>query len=295
MALNFGIRLAEAVKKVGVPLALGLDPHLDRLPLVLKQRFETLAGPEKFQAAAKCILEFNAAAIQAAKGQVAAVKPQFAFYEQLGAPGMRALEETCTLAKTAGLLIIGDAKRGDISSTAAAYARAIIDPDGPLGCDSITVNPWMGVDTLLPYLPYCEKAGRGLFVLLRTTNPGAALLQLHGQPTASNKLADQINEMAQIQDGWSSIGAVVGAMTPEDAIQLRAQLPHSWFLVPGVGAQGGSLRAALAGTRDDGLGSLVVCSRALLYPQGHNEPYETNWGGYIAQQIATMRGRFADL
>ena len=219
---------------------------------------------------------------------MAAIKPQFAFYEQLGAPGMQVLEDTCQLAKDAGLLIIGDAKRGDISSTAAAYARAIIDPEGPLGCDSITVNPWMGVDTLLPYLPYCEASGRGLFVLLRTTNPGASLLQLHGQPTASHKLASAINT-------WLSSGWLVThwcSCRCNDARRCHpaeTQLPHAWPVVPGVGAQGGSLTVALAGARSDGLGSFVVCSRALLIqaPNGLKQI-----GGFISEQIAAMRSRF---
>jgi len=266
---HFGSKLSAAVTRVGVPLAMGIDPHLDRLPEIYRSRYAT-RGPGWRTRAAEAITEFAEVALDAAEGRVAAVKPQFAFFEQLGSPGWAALEAVCQMARSRNLLIIGDAKRGDISSTAAAYARAILDPDGPLGCDSLTVNPWMGSDTITPYLDLCREQGRGLFVLVRTTNPGSAELQHHGEPIGSLKVAESVDRLGQEtvgSCGTSSIGAVVGATVAEDARALRERMPNAWFLVPGVGAQGGSAAQALAGVRSDGLGALPVASRSLLFPR----------------------------
>ena len=183
--MNFGDRLCWAIDRVGTPLGMGLDPHLDRLPQSLQERFKGKSGRDfALSAADAVILEFNAMALSAAKGRIAYVKPQFAFYEQLGSPGWAALETTIQMAHDAGMIVVGDAKRGDISSTAAAYARAILDDAGPLGCDAVTLSPWMGMDTLEPFLPYCRESGKGVFVLARTTNPMSALFQTHGEPRA---------------------------------------------------------------------------------------------------------------
>jgi len=180
-----------------------------------------------------------------------------------------ALERCCARARELGLLVVADAKRGDIASTAAAYATALIEPQGPLGADAVTLSPWMGMDVIDPFLGACREHGRGLFVLVRTTNPGSALLQRHGQPEAALLVADALHQLgAELvgQSGTSSIGAVVGAFAADEARALRARMPQAWFLVPGVGAQGGGVAQALAGRRADGLGSLVVSARGILYP-----------------------------
>ena len=289
--MNFGDRLTNAVAQVGVPIGIGLDPHLDRLPKYLQEKYQNKQGEEFFDAAAEAIVAFNEMAISAAEGRVAAVKPQFAFYEQLGSSGWAALEATCQMAKEAGLLIIGDAKRGDISSTAAAYAKSILHPEGPLGCDSVTLNPWMGVDVLDPFLPYCEQYGCGMFVLVRTTNPHSGTLQLHGSPTAANVLSDALRELGDDRigtSGFSPVGVVIGAFAATEAEALRERLPHSWFLVPGMGAQGGTANQALAGRRQDGMGSLVVSSRSLLYPKGSDQTFEANPEVFISQKIHEM-------
>ncbi len=287
MSMHFGDRLFDAVKELGVPLAMGLDPHLDRFPASLRASFECKEGEEYFEAAAEAVVEFNAMAIEAARGKVAAIKPQFAFYEQLGSSGMAALEATCAMAKEEGILLVADAKRGDISSTGAAYARAILSDKGPLAADSVTLNPWMGVDTLTPFLQYCETEHKGIFALLRTTNPGAAVLQLHGEPGASVRLASALQELSHStmgESGFSSVGAVVGG-TVSDAAAFRALLPAAWFLVPGMGAQGASPAQALSGARADGMGALVVCSRSILYPKDKDSLFETNPQRFIAQQL----------
>lgn len=270
MTSPFGERLAEACERVKAPVVVGLDPHLGRLPRPLRRTYEGLTGPDHRVAAARAVRLFNSVVIEAIQGLVPAIKPQLAFYEALGAPGWAALEETCIRARQAGLLVIADGKRGDISSTARAYAQAILAPDGPLAADALTVNPWMGLDTIDPYLPLVREHGRGLFLLVRTTNPGSGELQLHGEPRAAWRVAEGIRERnatlcAELGGSLGPLGAVVGALSPEDAGSLRAAMPRSWFLVPGVGAQGGSMADAVAGARGDGLGAAVTSSRAVIF------------------------------
>lgn len=284
----FGDRLARAVRAVGAPLCVGLDPHLERLPPQLRVRFAGRSGASFRVEAGRAVAEFDAVALRALVGVAAAVKPQLAFYEALGAPGMAALEQTCALARELGLLIIADAKRGDIASTAAAYAEAILHPEGPLAADAITLSPWMGLDTIEPFLGLCRDHGRGVFVLVRTTNPGSAFLQRHGQPEGAVLVAEAIDRMGRElvgESGMSSLGAVVGAHADGEARALREQMPSAWFLVPGVGAQGGGVQQALAGVRADGLGSLVVSARGVLYPpagQEDGDPAEAIRGRAVA-------------
>jgi orotidine-5'-phosphate decarboxylase len=288
---GFGDRLAQAVKAVGAPVGLGLDPHLSRLPRRLQEGFAGKTGAAHRAAAADAVVAFNQSAIAAAKGRVAAVKPQFAFYEKLGAAGWAALEETCRMSREAGLLIIADAKRGDISSTAAAYAQAILDPAGAIAADSVTLNPWMGIDVLAPFLEYAAH-GCGVFALVRTTNPGSGLLQRHHG--AADLLANELGRLGADRigaSGFSPVGAVVGAQRSEEATSLRLRMPSAWFLVPGVGAQGGGAADALAGTRPDGLGSLVVSSRSLLFPSSHSARYEEDPQAFIAAQIDALSAR----
>lgn len=267
--MHFGDELAKATTYVGAPVAIGLDPHLHQLPSFIKERFEHKSGHRYRAEASQAIWEFNQIVLKAVVGKVIAIKPQFAFFEQLGSDGWRVLEQTCAMAKELGLLLIGDAKRGDISSTGAAYAQAILANNGPLGCDSITLNPWMGVDTLKPFQHYVENEGKGIFVLLRTTNPESNFFQHHGNPTASLKLADYLADIAQSNigvSGFSNIGAVVGASAHQEAKILRKKHPTGWFLVPGVGAQGATPEEGLAGANASGMGSIVVASRSLLFP-----------------------------
>ncbi|MDP6934065.1 MAG: orotidine-5'-phosphate decarboxylase, partial [Myxococcota bacterium] len=193
-----------------------------------------------------------------------------------------------------------DGKRGDISSTATAYAQAALDPDGPLGCDALTVNPWMGLDTLEPFMELCRAHGSGIFVLLRTTNPGSAELQLHGDPPLARRIATALDRLGQDtvgSAGLSSVGVVVGAQVAEEARRLREQLPRAWFLVPGLGFQGGSVDDALAGSRPDGLGSLAVAARSVLYPSEPDALYEQDTFGWIANRashlVTRVRGGIA--
>lgn len=294
MNAPFGERLVEAVARTGVPLAVGIDPHLDRLPEPLQRRYRGLTGAAFRTRAAEAVGEFGRIVIQAVRGRVPAIKLQLAFYEQLGHAGWAALEETCALAREAGLLVVADGKRGDISSTAAAYARALLDPDGPVGADALTVNPWMGTDTLEPYMDLVAEAGRGIFVLVRTTNPGSAELQGHGDPPAALKVADAVTRLGKAStgpSGLSSVGAVVGAMAARDARMLRQRMPRAWFLTPGVGAQGGTVAEGLSGIRADGMGVLVAAARSVLYPTARDRLFDADPARSVANRVKALGQR----
>jgi orotidine-5'-phosphate decarboxylase len=195
------------------------------------------------------------------------VKPQFAFFEALGPDGMAALARVCAHARAAELVVVGDAKRGDIGSTAAAYAAATLAPGAPFPCDALTVNPFLGPDTLVPFLDVADAHGRGVFVLVRTSNPGSA----RWQAPVLDDLAGWLTLQGAARvgaHGLSNVGAVVGATHREDLVALREKLPHAWLLVPGFGAQGASAADTRAAGRADGLGALVVSARAATFPDG---------------------------
>ena len=248
---HFATRLAHAVHATGTPLCVGIDPWPERLP-----------GEGSLADRAEA---FGRAVVEACAGEVPAVKPQFAFFEALGPAGMVALARTCAAARDAGLLVVGDAKRGDIGSTAAAYAAATLAPDAPFACDALTVNPFLGPDTVAPFLDVADAHGGGVFVLVRTSNPGSARWQA---PVVDDLAAWLTEQGATRTDphGLSNLGAVVGATHPNALARLRDQLPHAWLLVPGFGAQGASAADTRAAGREDGLGALVVSARAATFP-----------------------------
>jgi len=220
------------------------------------------------------ITEFHELVLDAVADFVPAVKPQLAFFEQYGVAGMQAFENTVLAAKRRGVLVIADGKRNDISSTAEAYANAYLG-DAGFDCDALTVTPYLGRDSLVPFVEACKKHGKGLFVILKTSNPGSK--DFEDQPLESTgrplyeKIAGVIRELGDglVGDaGYSSIGAVVGATFPEEGRRLRALMPKALILVPGYGAQGGSAQAAAECFNDDGLGAIVNSSRGITYAFG---------------------------
>jgi orotidine-5'-phosphate decarboxylase len=264
----FSDRLAEAVRRAGSPACVGLDPHLDHLPMALRVRLSGLSGAAWRAAAAAVAREFCLGAVEAARGVVPAVKPQVAFFEVLGAAGVAALEDVCDAAKEAGLLVVLDAKRGDIGTTAEAYARGTLDDDGPIGADAVTLSPYLGPESLAPFVKRCER-GKGLFLLVRTSNPGAEAWQADGADPIAGRVADWIERESAARAGASNlgpIGAVVGATLPAEAAAWRERMPHAWLLVPGYGAQGATAADIRGQMRADGLGALINSARAVLFP-----------------------------
>ncbi len=273
---HFSDRLAARVRRYG-PTCIGLDPHAALLPRALVDGLPPTADPAYRVAAAAAAERFCAEVVAIAADRVAAVKPQVAFFEALGAPGVAALERVCAAARAAGLPVVLDAKRGDIGSTAEAYAHAALDDAGPTGADAVTLSPWLGPESIAPFLRRTPE--KGLFLLVRTSNPGALAWQ-----GAAGAVADWIASQPDRGDcGLGAVGAVVGATLPGEAASWRARMPHAWILVPGYGAQGGTRDDVAALRRPDGLGALVVSARGVLFPPGGADP-GADWAAGVRQR-----------
>ena len=263
----FADRLIDAVRKRGNPCVVGLDPRIDLMPDFVKSG----RGPLTRESACSIISDFHELVIDAVAGLVPLVKPQLAFFEQYGIGGLEAYERTALMARERGILVIADPKRNDIASTAEAYANAFLT-DTAFYADSMTVTPYLGRDSLTPFADACAKHGKGLFVVLKTSNPGSKDFQ--DQPLAATdrplyeSIAAAIDELGKGfvgASGYSSIGAVVGATFPEEGRRLRELMPKAIILVPGYGAQGGDARSAAACFHDNGLGAVVSSSRGITY------------------------------
>lgn len=266
----FADRLVARVRALGHPLCLGLDPHLPLVPPLFRRgsmRPEDPNTPGQVEA-------FLCAVLDRYAGSVAVVKPQVAFFEQMGWRGWQVLERVIGRARKLGFLVLLDAKRGDIDSTAAAYAYCLA-PESPLAVDAVTVNPYLGRDSLQPFLVAARNYRAGVFVLLKTSNPGAADVQ--DLPVGGRRVFEAVAAMLQDDStalrgasGWSSLGVVVGATQPADAELVRQCLPHAWFLVPGFGAQGANadeaVRGFVRGPTGVREGGIVSASRSLLFP-----------------------------
>lgn len=272
----FSERLFRAVREKRSALVVGLDPVLDRLPEELrKEAGERSAGELGAPAvrAADAIRRFLEAVLAAVSEVAVAVKPNLAFFERYGSAGWTCLQEVCSLAKGLGLLVIADAKRGDIGSTAEAYADALLgDLPGTLGpfVDAVTVHPYLGSDSLEPFLRRAREGGRGVFVLVRTSNPSAAELQdldCRGEALYLRvaRLVERWGEGQVGPSGFSSVGAVVGATSPEALKMLRSRLPRAPFLVPGYGAQGATVEDLTGAFLPGGLGAVVNASRSVIF------------------------------
>jgi orotidine-5'-phosphate decarboxylase len=286
--VHFADELIKRVRKLGHPLCVGLDPHLDRIPESFRKGSMRAEDP----ATSEVVQSFCAEVIDRLEKRVAVVKPQIALFEQLGWRGLQVLEVLVDRCRANGLLVILDAKRGDIGSTAEGYARAYLEPGAALGVDAITVNPYMGRDTLTPFIERCSPHGRGIFVLVKTSNPGSGDLQDRSFgsatvfETVAEMLAEDCRSLVGPDTGWSSLGVVVGANHAEQAERVRERLPEALFLVPGFGAQGASaeqaVRAFRAGTGGRE-GGIVNSSRAILYPEC--ESWETGFEAALGEAI----------
>lgn len=288
----FADRLAERVTLRKSPVVVGLDPRPDQLPESL--RVISSDGPA---ALANAYREFCRAIIDVVAPLVAVVKPQLAFFEQLGPSGMSALADIVEYARQQGLLVIADGKRNDIGSTAAAYAEAYLS-ESPSGvpADALTVSPYLGGDSLDPFVGSAKKHRTGIFVLVKTSNPGGGMLQ---DLVANGKriymhVAERVQRLAaeSIGDcGYGAIGAVVGATYPEQLEELRGVMHNAWILVPGFGAQGGTVSDVVSAFDDRGLGAVINSSRAIIF--AYNRPeYErfkaSDWQRAVEQATRDM-------
>lgn len=268
-------RLKAAIERKGTPALVGLDPRLDQLPESLLALARQAGGSER-EIAARAFEEFCRRIIDVVAPLVPAVKPQAAFFEQWGPEGVFALQRVMTHARRAGLIVLCDAKRGDIGSTAAAYAEAYLageDPEAaPFPADALTVNPYLGTDTLTSFVTMCQQRGAGLYVLVRTSNPESASFQNHTDhgETLYEKVGRHVEALAaefarKAAGNYGCIGAVVGATYPEELQALRSLMPHTPLLIPGYGAQGGNAGDVAAAFDSRGQGALINSSRGINY------------------------------
>lgn len=291
---HFGDRLFDAVERTGSAGVIGLDPHLHLLPDSYGEVARDPAAPR--EARAEVIADFLIEVIDAARGKMPAVKPQSAFFEALGADGVRAYERVVRAAREAGFLVIADVKRGDIGSTAAAYAQAFLSgapglEDDPSLADAATVNPYLGSDSIQPFLDACDAAGGGIYVLVRTSNPSSAEFQTleSGGNRVSDHVADAVDRWGGTrvgERGWSSVGAVVGATHPDELARLRQRMPRTPLLIPGYGAQGGGAEGLVGAFRGGLHGALVNSSRGLLFPERLSA--EEHWKDATCRAIDAM-------
>lgn len=284
---SFSDRLAEAVRTKG-PLCVGLDPRWESLPKAVRCTIE-LAEPESV---ARAVQQYCVRVLELVKPFTGVVKPQAAFFELFGPAGMTALRWVIYIAQDLGFVTILDAKRGDIASTATAYADAafggcVIDGETfPVwNADALTINPYLGRDAVEPFLTTARKHDRGVFVLVRTSNPGAGLFQdlICDGKSVYRHVADEVvkwNAPTIGECGLGDVGAVVGATHPKELTELRAAMPDVWFLVPGYGAQGGTAADVKAAYRSDGLGAIVNSSRGVTFPFKPDDP---DWEAKIVE------------
>jgi orotidine-5'-phosphate decarboxylase len=289
---HFADRLVQAVRAKGNALSIGLDPRWDSLPDELKKRY----GNQTLAAVARAYEDFCARIIDVAAPLVPVVKPQCAFFEACGPAGMRALKRTLRRARRHGLITILDGKRNDIADTAVAYAEAFLagsrfgDKTLPVwDADALTVNGYLGRDSVEPFLKEAARSGRGVFVVTRTSNPGARQFQdlvSDGRPLYQH-VAQAVASWSKESlgaSGFGLAGAVVGATYPAELAELRRLCPSVWFLVPGFGAQGAGAGEVAGAFREDGLGAIINSSRGIIFSY---PPAERDWENAIRE--ATLK------
>ncbi len=267
-------KLVEKIKKTGAPIVVGLDPTMKFVPEHIQKKAFAEFG-ETLKGAAEAVWQYNKEIIDAIYDLVPAVKPQIAMYEQFGIEGLDVFQRTVRYSKEKGLVVIGDVKRGDIGSTSEAYAVGHLGQVrvGNTMCkgfdeDFVTVNPYLGSDGVKPFIKVCQEEKKGIFILVKTSNPSSGEFQdrlIDGRPLYEI-VGEKVNEWSRelMGDSYSYIGAVAGATYPEMGKTLRKIMPKSYILVPGYGAQGGKGADLAAFFNEDGLGAIVNSSRGII-------------------------------
>ncbi len=293
-------RLIDKIKEMKNPTVVGLDPKLEYIPEFMKNKYFLQDG-ETLKSAAKAIFKFNQAIIDEIYDIVPAIKPQAAYYEMYGYYGMKTLEKTIKYAKLKGMYVITDGKRNDIGATMEAYTTAHLgavkvgeNEIEPFGADALTVNGYLGSDGINPLLKVCAERDKGIFVLVKTSNKSSGELQdklIDGTPIYC-VMGDMCENWGKEQIGkygYSSVGAVVGATYPEQLTELRKRLPHTMFLVPGYGAQGGGAEGIAGAFDENGLGAIVNSSRAIMCAYKNEGCDETEFAKAARREAIRMR------
>ena len=294
------VRLCKAILEKNNPTVAGLDPKLDFVPeFIKKESFQKFGNT--LEGAADALLTFNKGLIDALYDIVPAVKPQCAYYEMYGWQGVRTLYETIQYAKEKGLFVITDGKRNDIGTTMEAYAAAHLGEVSvnstsvsPFGADALTVNGYLGTDGIAPLLNICEQRDKGIFVLVKTSNKSSGELQDKqiGDATIYRTMGDmceQWGEASRGAYGYSAVGAVVGATYPAQLAELRRALPHTFFLVPGYGAQGGGANDVVPAFDAEGLGAVINSSRGIMCAYKKGDYAEEQYAEAARAEAIRMR------
>ena len=300
-------QLIANIKKTGAPIVVGLDPMLKYIPEHIQKKAFAEFG-ETLEGAAEAIWQFNKEIVDKTYDLIPAVKPQIAMYEQFGIPGLVAFKKTVDYCKSKGLVVIGDIKRGDIGSTSSAYAVGHIGKVqvgsktyAPFDEDFVTVNPYLGSDGVNPFIDVCKEEKKGLFILVKTSNPSSGEFQdqmIDGRPLYE-LVGEKVAQWGEdcMGDEYSYIGAVVGATYPEMGKVLRKVMPKSYILVPGYGAQGGKGKDLVYFFNEDGLGAIVNSSRGIIaaykqekYANYGEEAFADASRAAVEDMVADIRG-----
>jgi orotidine-5'-phosphate decarboxylase len=299
-------RLIERIAQTGNPTVVGLDPKLEYIPVYIKAQAMQKHG-ETLKAAAHAFWKFNKGIIDAIHEVVPAVKPQLAFYEMLGVPGVKAFHKTCEYAKKHGMFVIADGKRNDIGSTAEGYAAAYLGKVQvgakefePFAADALTVNGYLGSDGIMPFTDMCKKYDKGIFVLVKTSNPSSGELQdklTDGVPVYElmGKYCAEWGAEDMGKYGYSGVGAVIGATYPEQIAEMRGKLPDTFFLIPGYGAQGGKADDLKAAFDSRGLGGIVNSSRAVMCAWQREKCDEQDYAGAAYREVLRMKNELINI
>lgn len=298
-------KLVEGIKKTEAPIVVGLDPTMKLIPKFIMDKAIKEHG-ESLDAAGAAIWEYNKGLVDAIADLVPAVKPQIAMYEQFGIPGLVAYDKTVKYCKEKGLVVIGDIKRGDIGSTSTAYALGHLGSVkiGNTVCrgfdeDFATVNPYLGSDGVNPFIDVCKEENKGLFILVKTSNPSSGEFQdqMIGDKTLYHLVGEKVAEWADTHMGndYSYIGAVVGATYPEIGKIMRDVMPKSYILVPGYGAQGGKGKDLVHFFNKDGLGAIVNSSRGIIGAYQQEKYASFGEEGYADAAIAAVKDMKEDI
>lgn len=294
-------RLIKKIVETGNPTVVGLDPKLDYVPNFIKEKAFAEKGAT-LEGAAEALWQFNKAIIDAVYDIVPAIKPQAAYYEMYGWQGVQTLYKTVKYAQEKGMFVMVDGKRNDIGATMEAYTNAYLGSttvDGQVfegfGADALTVNGYLGTDGIAPLTAVCKEKDKGIFVLVKTSNKSSGELQdrkLDDGKSVYETMGDMCENWGADtigEYGYSAVGAVVGATYPEQLAEMRAKLPHTFFLVPGYGAQGGGAEGVAKAFDDKGLGAIVNSSRAVMCAYQKEKCDETDFAGAARRECIRMR------
>lgn len=299
--MTFSAKLSAALRAKKTPVLVGIDPRFSMIPECLKKG----ACADDLKGVASVYRTFSCRILDVIAPHVACIKPQLAFFEAVGPYGMLALADVIEYARKLGLVVILDGKRNDIGSTAEGYAAAYLGEKSAWKGDALTVSPYLGEDSIQPFVKVAEQNDAGIFVLVKTSNPGGGMLQdlSAGGKTVYQHTADWVERTAaafaeSTGEKYGAVGAVVGATYPEQLAELRKRMPHAWLLVPGFGAQGGTVRDVAHAFDSEGLGAIINNSRGIIFAQARKDYAgrfaDAEWEKAVETAVLEMKAQFAE-